>query len=533
MDEAFDIGLDDPVIARPELLNIRERWGCGRPGLAAVFGRLGARGHGGLSERGPLISDLITRICQILRCEASRGKRRFGALDGVTQAGIVGVREERGMRILTLIGFLAAASAGAGELPHPLTDADFRPVDPAEAQLGQLLFYDRILSGNRNTACATCHHPRFATSDGLSLGLGEGGVGLGPDRVADPKNLPEQRIPRNSPALFNLGAREITRLFADGRIEVDPNRASGFRTPLEDDMTLGFDGILSAQTMFPVLSPDEMAGHYQENDVSKAVRQGRLTGEGGAWDIIAKRVAGIPAYSEAFAGVYPEIATGREIRFTDISNAIAAFMEAEWRSDQSPFDAYLRGEAGLGPEALRGLELFYGEAGCADCHSGPLLTDHGFHAMGAPQLGPGKAERFESHQKDIGRMRVTGRAADAYAFRTPSLRNVTRTGPWGHAGGHTDLGAFLRYHMDPKAGIEGYVPTAVLPELPGAAPDWTMLEDVAERGAIAAAAHVGQTPADDAIADLLAFLESLTDEAALKGRLGVPERVPSGLPVDR
>ena len=68
------------------------------------------------------------------------------------------------------------------------------------------------------------------------------------------------------------------------------------------------------------------------------------------------------------------------------------------------------------------------------CHSGQFQTDHHFHAIAMPQIGPGKAERFEQHQRDEGRMRVTGRRQDAYAFRTPSLRNVTHTAPYGFLG---------------------------------------------------------------------------------------------------
>jgi len=419
-------------------------------------------------------------------------------------------------------------------LPAPLTEDAYPARDPAEVKLGQLLFYDAILSGNRNISCATCHHPRFATSDGLSLGLGEGAVGLGPERHATAENTPEQRIPRNSPALFNLGAREFTVMFHDGRIEADPARPSGLRTPLEEEMVMGFNGILSAQTMFPVLSPDEMAGHYQENEIARAVRQGRLTGEGGAWELISARVAAIPAYAERFAAVYPEIAAGRTIAFTDISNAIAAFIDVEWRSLDSPFDAYLRGEGTLGDAAMRGMALFYGEAECAECHAGPFQTDHGFHAMAQPQLGPGKAERFESHQRDIGRMRVTGRAEDAYAFRTPTLRNVTRTGPWGHAGAYSDLAAFLRQHADPVGGLAAYVPQAVLPELPDTKPDWTILETPAEAEEIAAAVTRPPHPLNEAeIGAIIAFLDSLTDPVALEGRLGIPDSVPSGLPVER
>ena len=421
----------------------------------------------------------------------------------------------------------------AGGLPDPLDDADFPAVDLEEVRLGRLLFWDPILSGNRNISCGTCHHPRFGTGDGLSLGLGEGGRGLGPDRIADAANLPEQVIPRNAPPLFNVGARQMTVMFADGRIEVDPNRPSGLRTPMEDEMLSGFDNLLSAQTMFPVLSPDEMAGHYLENDVAAAVRRGLITGEGGAWDLISRRVDAIPAYRNAFGAVYPEIGAGRPLDFTDISNAIAAFVAFEWRSDTSPFDAALRGETPLSGPAAEGADLFFGSGGCGACHSGPLLSDMAFHPMGDPQLGPGKAERFEAHSRDMGRGRVTGRAEDAYAFRTPPLRNVARTGPWGHAGAHVDLRRFLAYHAAPAAGLTGYDRSVRLPDLSMTKPVWAALDDTAEASRIADAAPPGRVLSEVEIDALMAFLDSLTDEEALSGRLGIPDSVPSGLPVDR
>ncbi len=445
---------------------------------------------------------------------------------------------------ITLATGLLSASAAAEDvqiiqIPVPVTDAAYAPLDPEEARLGQLLYWDPILSGNRNISCGTCHHPRYGTSDGLSLGLGEGGVGLGPDRVPDPDNMPEQRIPRNAPGLWNLGALEFTTLFHDGRIAVDETRPSGLRTPLDYDMVGGFANLLSAQNIFPLLAADEMAGHYAENEISSAIRQGLVTGPGGAWGQIAGRVAAIPDYAEMFAEVYPEIAEGRPIAFTDISNAIAAFVAYEFRSDDSPFDRHLWGEPSLDEYAMAGKLLFYGEAGCAICHSGPFLTDHDFHAMGQPQLGPGKGERAETHQRDLGRMRVTGKEEHAYAFRTPSLRNVAQTGPWGHAGAFSELRAFLVHHLDPLAGLDRYVPQATLPAFEPARPDWTIMETPAERVAIAAAAAAAAAErpeislTDPEIDALLAFLESLSDETALDGRLGIPDAVPSGLPVDR
>ena len=429
------------------------------------------------------------------------------------------------IRAALLLALLIAAPARAFDLPSPVTDGDYRRTDPAVVAWGRLLFWDPILSGNRGVSCGTCHHPAFGTGDGLALGLGDGGTGLGPDRAADPRNPPEERIPRNAPGLWNLGAHEFTVLFHDGRIE---ETADGLRTPMGPEMLEGFDTLLSAQTMFPVLSADEMAGHYGENEVSTAVRRGVITGPGGAWDLLAERVRAVPAYVAMWEAAFPG---DDALDFTDISDAIAQFVEHEWRSDTSPFDAWLRGEETLPADALAGAELFYGPLGCADCHAGPFQTDHGFHAMGAPQLGPGKAARFESHARDDGRFRVTGDEADRYAFRTPSLRNVTETGPWGHAGGHADLRGFLRDHAAPRRALQADRRDAVLPDM--AVEDWRILDDPAERQAIAAAVRGSDRMLAEAELDALtAFLQTLRDEAALSGRLDTPRTVPSGLEVE-
>ncbi|MEP2641450.1 cytochrome-c peroxidase [Roseobacter sp.] len=426
---------------------------------------------------------------------------------------------------------VALAGAGAGVAQTPVADSDYMPVDAAQVQLGQMLFYDPILSGNRNISCATCHHPKFATADGVALSLGEGGIGLGPARRADPENMPEQRIPRNAPALFNLGAYEFTRMFHDGRIEVDRDKPGGLRTPMGAEMTQGFANLLSAQTMFPVLSADEMAGHYSENDVSQAVRQGRITGPGGAWDLLAQRVVQTPAYQPLIAQAFGDAAT---LSFTDISDAIAAFVAFEWRSDGSLYDAHLRGQAALPAQAVLGKTLFYGAAGCGTCHAGAFQTDHAFHAMGVAQFGPGKGARFESHARDTGRMRVTGRAQDAYAFRTPSLRNVAQTGPYGHTGSHADLTGFITDHLSPRTALDRFEPASVaLPDLADV-DDWQHINDPVEQDALRAVITrpAVSLPAAD-IAALVAFLETLSDPTALRGRMGVPDAVPSGLPIDR
>ena len=115
------------------------------------------------------------------------------------------------------------------------------------------------------------------------------------------------------------------------------------------------------------------------------------------------------------------------------------------------------------------------------------------------------------------------------------LRNVVHTGPWGQAGAHADLAEFLAYHVDPVAGLDAYKPDVALSDLPGAAPDCAILEDPAAIDALKASYdnNGSSSLSQDDIQALVAFLNALSDETSLEGRLGIPETVPSGLPVDR
>lgn len=433
---------------------------------------------------------------------------------------------------MTIRAGILAISASA--TPCFAMDFGVDPVFPSQeygmVELGWLLFYDPILSGNRNISCATCHHPTFNTSDGVALSIGEGGIGLGPDRRPVSNNMPEQRIPRNAPALFNLGASEFEVMFHDGRLEADASKPGGMRTPLGEDMVTGFDSVLSAQAMFPVLSADEMAGHYSENEISQAVRLGELSGPGGAWDLISKRVADIPEYRDRFSNV---LSTKTEIAFTDIANALAAFIAVEWRADKSRFDKFIAGYVDLSKQETRGLELFYGDLDCVSCHSGRFQTDHKFHAIGLPQFGPGKAARFEKHNNDTGRGRVTGEPSDFHKFRTPSLRNVSLTAPYGHNGAITTLEEMIRHHSDASASFESFDRQQVILPAFSAPNDWSELENSASKAAILAANEIGAINiSEQQIDDLVAFLNSLTDVSWRTEGLGIPVSVPSGLPID-
>ena len=445
------------------------------------------------------------------------------------------------LRLTLITTVLSAALSGgvanARSTPQPASDADFfdnGQASPAKVELGMLLYWDKVLSGNRNIACATCHHALTGTGDGLALPIGEGGRGLGITRGnGSGDDAVHERVPRNAPPVYNLGARQFTVMFHDGRIEADPDHPSGFHSPAGGQLPPGLDNALAAQAMFPVTSAAEMAGQAGENEIAGAAVAGDLTG---VWELLAGRLRGIDEYVQRFILAYPgDVKEADDITFVHAANAIAAYEAVAFRADDSPFDRFLRGDgAAMSPAARRGMRLFYGTAGCADCHSGIFQTDLRFHAIAMPQIGPGKGDGPSGHE-DYGREQVSGDPADRYRFRTPSLRNVSLTGPWGHAGAYDSLRAVVEHHLDPVAGLQTYDPSQLaLPSVGDAldAIDLEVHEDPDSRDAIAAANELAPMALrPGAVDDLMAFLHALTDEGSLDLRRQVPFSVPSGLPL--
>jgi cytochrome c peroxidase len=428
-----------------------------------------------------------------------------------------------------------ATPAPATDYPPALGPADFLPVDAKQAAIGQLLFYDKILSGNRNISCATCHHPAFGSSDGTSLGIGEGGVGLGPTRTGgEGHDRIERRVPRNAPALWNLGASEVHVVMHDGRVSRDPIYGNGFNTPAEEWLPQGLNSVLAAQALFPMASEREMAGGTEENEVSGAVFDRIDKG----WPIIAKRVRSYPQYGQMFVDAFDHIEKQEEVTIVEIANSLAAFMSLEFRSFDSPFDAFLAGdEAALNSEARLGAELFFGEAGCSGCHAGARFSDLEFHALGLPGFGPGRTRKFDLIARDVGRMGESDSLEDAYRFKTPSLRNIALTGPYGHNGAYRTIEEMIRHHLDPEAArAEWTTDNPILPDVPWLQPvDFMVRNDRFEMARQNAKRDIFLPDRTDAeIASLVAFLNSLTGtESVTNPPFGVPDSVPSGLPVDK
>ncbi len=401
------------------------------------------------------------------------------------------------------------------------------PQDPAKVALGEALFFDKELSGNRDISCATCHHPLLHSADGLPLSIGTLGRGLGTTRVADAATT---LIPRNAPELFNRGAPEWETMFWDGRVA---RESDYFGSPAADLLPDGLENALAVQAMFPVTSRDEMRGQlgylHSPGAVDASANELALIPDENhdeIWAALMDRLQAISAYDHLFEAAYPGLQK-EDWGFQHAANALAAYEIDAFSFADSPWDRYLAGEtAALAEQAKAGALLFYGEAGCASCHSGSLLTDQQFHNIGVPQLGPGKDETG----LDAGRFLVTNDPQDRFAFRTPPLRNVALTGPWLHNGAFDSLEETVRHHLNCIESMTGYtgehLPAMVLA---------TVRNDQSLRSAMLPTLDPlvaeERRLSEEEMGELMAFLYALTSPSAMDLSHLVPESVPSGLPV--
>jgi cytochrome c peroxidase len=405
---------------------------------------------------------------------------------------------------------LLAAGRGMTPMPAPA------PVRLELSLLGQALAFDKILSGNRDISCMTCHLTGMATSDGRSVSIGQGGTGLGLNRV-HPQGV---FVHRSAPPLFNLHA--MTTLTWDGRFALSSEgvvRAPNSMTPGQRAV---FEfGTLSALPMFPVLSRPEMRG-----DTGNELALVSDANHQETWRRIMRRLGAIPEYRTMFQAAYPGQSFDN-MTFAQAGNAIGGWITAVFDFNNTPWDRMLRGDDdAMTEQQLRGAKAFLGAGRCARCHNGPSLSDGKFHNVAVAQVGPGFGNGPDGRD-DFGRFRRSGNLADKYKFRTPPLRNVELTGPYGHDGAIVSLRAWVDHYSQSDVKLRAYDPTQLEPLLQGTLIP-TATDILLTRDAKLASLVIRTQTVDD----ITEFLKALTDPAARDLSRFVPARVPSGLSVD-
>ena len=399
--------------------------------------------------------------------------------------------------------------------------------NPALVSLGQALFFDRILSGNRDVACATCHDPMATMNDGLSLAVGTGGSGSGATRSL---GTGRRFVPRNAPSLVNTGLGFFYSLW-DGRVNQEDG-PGGFKAPPGVVLPPGLTTIIAAQAMLPVLNRVEMRGDAGDADAfgnPNELAQIADAAPPEVWQAVMRRVLAIQEYVAQFGAAYPGTPPSA-LGFQHAANAIAAFQIAVLTKANSPFDRYLaHDDRALTDEQKRGAILFFGKALCASCHSGALIGGQQFANIGVPQIGPGVGA---AAPLDIGRgEQFPGTEFYKFAFRVPPLRNVELTAPYMHNGAYRTLETVVRHYTNPDSAQRAYDLTQLDPAL-----------RATHHGDNATIAAVNLSLAfqlrDRAIKlttdeqkQLILFLKSLTDPEAKNLSATIPVSVPSGLPV--
>ena len=216
--------------------------------------------------------------------------------------------------------------------------------------------------------------------------------------------------------------------------------------------------------------------------------------------------------------------------YAHASNAIMGFIISEFSFGDSPWDLFLQGDdARLTDQQLRGAFDFM-TVGCTNCHQTDILDGmpgNEFHNDALAQFGPGKGDGVDGRD-DFGRERVTGDPADRRRFKTPPLRNVELTAPYGHVGQFTTLRGFVEHYNNVDSTLHGYDVTQVDPLLQP-----TLLDNYDEILVTRDTLLLPIRLDEETIDNLLEFLRALTDESARDLSAVTPLRVPSGLPVDR
>lgn len=294
----------------------------------------------------------------------------------------------------------AQAPALISALPrHAPAPAD-NPTTPEKVALGRLLFWDPVLSGTRDVACATCHHPDFGYADSLDMSIGVTGVGVGSNR----RFQGETSIPlvkRNSQTLINVAFNGIRQ---DGA--VNPSAAPMF-------WDLRVQG-LEAQALEPIQAHEEMRGDVY----TKAQAVAR----------VVARLAAIAEYRRLFRKAFDDVTP---ITAGNLGKALASFQRSLIAAN-APFDRYMRGETdAMTAVQVSGMDRFQ-RIGCANCHSGPMFSDYTVHVLGVP-------DNPKLPESDSG---VNG----TYGFRTPSLRNLASTAPYMHSGVLRTLNDVVRFY---------------------------------------------------------------------------------------
>lgn len=269
------------------------------------------------------------------------------------------------------------------------------PTTPAKVALGRKLFFDKALSVDGSRACYSCHLNEDGTGGHEPLAIGAGNV----------------QLTRHAPIMWNVGY--LPAFYWDGRATTLEAQAKGAWAG--GNMGVGEEGLMKK----------------------------------------ADEIGSKPDYEPLFDAAFP----GEGATPDTIVKALAAYERTLFCGDTA-WDRFEAGDTkALSDQQKTGWQLFKGKGNCASCHTPPFFSD-AFMAAGGAYHNTGKGiEGKKPEEIDVGRKKVSGSDSDFAAFKTPSLRNVSKSAPYFHNGSVAELeeavrfmasGGYKNKNLDPK-----------------------------------------------------------------------------------
>ena len=363
-----------------------------------------------------------------------------------------------------------------------------RPINHQMADLGRLLWFDKIHSLKQDNTCAGCHSPTNGFGDTQSIAIGVNNNNLvGPNRIG-PRNQ------RRSPMVVNTAF--LSALMWNGRFNApsgDPfDNSDGFVFP-DPEGTTQFPPndpinvhLLQAQAHIPPTELVEVAGfqgtagmiapEFDQFDDGIGIPVPPPDASGFRNEPIRQASLQLlnanANYRALFGALFPSVAQGGPIDFNMFGHAIAEF-EFTLTFADAPIDRFARGQNNaMKTSEKRGALLFFGKAKCVQCHavsgdSFEMFTDFQNRVIGVPQIAPffGVGQRNMIYDgpgadEDFGLEQISGDPADRYKFRTAPLRNIALAPAFMHNGAFTRLEDAIRHHLDPYTSARNYDPVA-------------------------------------------------------------------------
>ena len=330
-------------------------------------------------------------------------------------------------------GYIMPESTDFANLPN---QDPKNPVTAEKVELGRLLFFETGLglenkypASKQAYSCSSCHVPSRGFTAGRFQGIADGAVGFGTSgegRSKNPVYFGHEVDAQGARPLPTINTTYVTNALWAGTF-------GSF------DVNVGTENVWNQDTLIAI-NHEQLMGLEANNARALIVHR----------QVINKTVTDQLGYTQMFDAAFPDIP--QNIRYSRKTGAFA--IAAYFRTiltNRAPFQRWLKGEqAAMTAQQKKGAMVFFGKAGCANCHNSPSLNafPHRFFALGVNNLYQSQYEVFATgpaDKRNIGRGGFTGKDEDMHKYKVPQLYNLRDAGFYFHGASKRTLEEVVDY----------------------------------------------------------------------------------------